>query len=147
MQPGCQIEYLGKMKYWLVATPAFSSKWFPKGVTNISIQQAPLIRFDRKDEMHDRFFQNVMEEIPPQVPTYFLPSTRTYAEFIYGGLAYGLLPEQECRELLGTGRLVNLFPESPLYVELYWHYWNIKSRLLEKFSKHLVINARKVLFQ
>ncbi len=144
---GCKIEYLGKMKYWLVAAPAFISKWFSKGISYNSIQQAPLIRFDRKDEMHIQFFQNVMDNIPDQLPTYFLPSTRTYAEFIYTGLAYGLLPEQECRDLLATGGLVNLFPNTPLYVELYWHCWNLKSKLLEKFSKHLVINAGKTLFQ
>jgi LysR family transcriptional regulator (chromosome initiation inhibitor) len=142
---GCKIEYLGKMEYWLVATPEFMAQWLPNGITESSILAAPLILFDRKDEMHYQFFKQILEYIPTQLPVHYVPSTRTYTSFIANGLAYGLLPEQECRPLLASNQLINLYPENPVYVELYWHFWNLKSKLLEEFSKHLVLKAKKLL--
>lgn len=144
---GCKLEFLGKMEYWMVATPEFISHWLPTGITEASVAAAPLILFDRKDEMHLKFFRQILERIPSQIPVHYVPSTRTYASFIANGLAYGLLPEQECRPLVASQQLVRLYPENPVSIELYWHCWNLRSKLLEEFSKHLVSKAKKLLIQ
>ncbi len=144
---GCRIEYLGHMDYWLTATPAFAEQWFPKGLTRESIKKAPLIHFDRKDDMHSQFFETIMKHPPSQIPIHYVPSTKTYTDFIIAGLAYGLLPEQECNPLFKAGTLVNLSPEIRVQVNLYWHCWNLKSKLLEAFTQHLVSNAKNLLPQ
>ncbi len=144
---GCKVEFLGRMKYWLVATPGFVAQWFAGGVDASGIREAPLVCFDHKDEMHHQFFQTVMKEVPGQLPIHYVPSTRTYADFIYSGLAYGLLPEQECQRLLNDKQLVSLFPQRPVFVDLYWHFWNLKSALLDKFSSQLVKQAKRLLYE
>ncbi len=144
---GCRIDPLGRMKYWMVASPEFAEKWFEKGITEDSISVAPLILFNRRDEMHTLFFDQVLENIPSNLPVHYVPSTKTYADFIISGLAYGLLPEQECEPILNSGELVNLSPDNPVYIDLYWHCWNLKSQLLENFTRELVSNARHLLLQ
>lgn len=144
---GCYIEYLGRMDYWLVATPTFAAKWFSKGINRAVIKQAPLVHFDRKDEMHQQFFRKIMKTPPSQLPIHYIPSIKTYAEFILSDLAYGLLPEQECGPLLKTGQLVNLSKENPVQINLYWHCWNLKSNLLDRFTARLIEKAHKLLPQ
>lgn len=138
---GCRIEYLGRMRYWLVATPEFKNRWFKKGVTEKTVSRAPLVCFDRKDEMHHQLFEMLFGKIPNPLPVHYVPSTKGYADFIFRSLAYGLLPEQECGSQLENGELVTLMPGFPKEVDLYWHYWNLKSALLERFSQHLVKQA------
>ena len=142
---GCKVEYLGRMEYWLVATPAFASRWFSQGITEMAVEKAPLVCFDRRDEMHDHYLQQILKKVPFQRPVHYVPSTITYTRFIIQSLAYGLLPEQECGPLLEQGCLLNLMPEIPAFVDLYWHCWNLKSALLEDFSRQLVENARQLL--
>jgi len=142
---GCKVEYLGRMRYWLVATPHFQAGWFKKGVTEKSVSRAPLICFDRKDEMHDQLFEMVFGKVPGPLRVHYVPSTKAYADFIFRSLAFGLLPEQECGSQIKSGDLVNLMPDTPKEVDLYWHYWNLKSALLHRFSRHLVKEAGSLL--
>ena len=144
---GCRVEYLGQMDYRLVATREFARKWLPRGIDKDAITRAPLILFDRKDEMHLQFFRLFMRDIPTQFPVHYVPSTRTYADFIYSGLTYGLLPDQESEPYLDSKKLINLRPEITLHVKLYWHCWNLKSKLLEELTQQLLIHVKDLLHQ
>ncbi|MBU2510608.1 LysR family transcriptional regulator ArgP [bacterium] len=144
---GCLIEPLGQMKYWMVANPEFAKRWFKKGITEDTVHKAPLILFDRRDEMHTKFFDQIIKDLPLNLPVHFVPSTKTYTDFIISGLAYGLLPEQECGPFLSSGELTNLAPDTPVNIDLYWHCWNLRSQLLEDFTRELVLNARSLLLQ
>ena len=144
---GCRIEHIGKMVYWLVATPRFKEQWFANGISEAAVAKAPLILFDRRDEMHHLILNQVFTHLPAKLPIHYVPSTRTYTSFILSDLAYGLLPEQEGRVLLKSGDLIHLLPQNPVPIDLYWHYWNLKSKLLESFSKHLVTKAKSLLLQ
>ncbi len=144
---GCRLEYLGRMEYWLVATRSFAHRWFPNGITRETVRQAPLIYYDRKDEMPTQFFTTIMKQPPNQFPIHYVPSTKTYADFIISGLAYGLLPDQECCRHLETGELIHLAPKKPFQIRLFWHCWTLKSKLLEDFTQQLVLNARQLLPQ
>jgi LysR family transcriptional regulator (chromosome initiation inhibitor) len=43
------------------------------------------------------------------------------------------------------GRLIDLAPDTNIPVTLYWHCWNLKSKLLEKFTKQLTRGAKTLL--
>ncbi len=144
---GCRVDYLGRMEYRLVSTGHFAEKWLPEGVNEKTITQAPLILFDRKDEMHLQFFRQFMKAIPSQLPVHYVPSTKTYTDFILSGLAYGLLPEQESKTRLASGELIDLCPDLILPVKLYWHCWNLKSKLLEDLTQQLLLHAKELLYQ
>lgn len=142
---GCRMDYLGRMDYHMVASPDFAAKWFPEGVTSEAVHHAPALLFNRKDHLHTKIFLNLLGMAPASIPAHYLPSSGKFAEFIASGLGYGMLPEQQCGELLDSGVLVDLVPSCHVPVRLFWHCWNIRSRLLGKFSETLINQARKLL--
>ena len=142
---GCRLEYLGCMDYRMLATPAFAARWFPKGFIGNNVRQAPLVIFNRRDELHNQYFNQALGHVPEPVPAHYLPSSERFVDFIASGLAYGMLPDQQSAELLQSGHLVDVCSGCQVTVRLYWHCWNLKSRLLDNFTNHLVHRARALL--
>ena len=57
---GCRVQPLGVMRYLATASPAFVKRWFPDGVTAQALRRAPVLCFNRKDELQERFVRRVM---------------------------------------------------------------------------------------
>jgi LysR family transcriptional regulator (chromosome initiation inhibitor) len=142
---GCRSDYLGCMDYRLLATPEFAQKWFSGGLKMGPIRQAPLVIFNRKDELHRLFFQQAFKSVPADLNAHYLPSSGRFVDFISAGLAYGMLPDLQSAPLLKSGKLVELLQGCRVAVKLYWHCWNLNSRQLDQFSRHLVNSAKKQL--
>ncbi len=142
---GCRMDYLGRMNYHMLATPEFAKKWFPAGLTIADAWRAPAIIFNRKDELHHKLFQLALGEIPHAIPTNYIPSAEKFADFMAMGLGYGMLPFQQSEPFIRTGRLINLAPDYTVPVKLYWHCWNLKSKLLVRFSQQLSLSAKTLL--
>jgi LysR family transcriptional regulator (chromosome initiation inhibitor) len=142
---GCRIEYLGCMKYHMVAAPGFAARYFPNGLTIEDVRRAPALIFDRNDELLHKLLHQSLGEVPVSIPTHYVPSVEKYAEFITLGLAYGMIPDQQITPLLRNGQIVDLSPECSVPVKLYWHCWSLKSNLLNKFTQQLTLKARTLL--
>lgn len=142
---GCRSDYLGQMVYRMVATPGFRDKWFESGVAPENISQVPLLVFNRSDMLHQLYFQKVLGHRPHLRTVHYLPSSEKFIDFIARGFACGMLPDQQSKPLLKSRRLVEIKRDCPIVVPLFWHCWNIQSRLLEKFSRHLALEAEKYL--
>lgn len=142
---GCRVEYLGRMDYRMLAAPAFAERWFAGGLTPETIGRAPLVIFNRQDELHTQFFRRALLAPPSDMPAHYLPSAEKFVDAIAGGLAYGMLPDQQSVHYLESGHLVEVLPGCLVPVKLYWHSWNLKSSLLERFSSHLVEAAHRLL--
>ncbi len=142
---GCRIDYLGQMQYHMFATPEFADKWFPSGLTIADVCSAPAIIFNRKDELHNKLFQLVLGQAPDSIRTNYVPSAEKFVDFIAMGLGYGMLPRQQSKPFTGNGRFVDLAPGHSIPVKLYWHCWNLKSTLLVKFTKQLILGAKALL--
>lgn len=142
---GCRHEYLGCMVYRMLAAPAFIEKWFPSGVTPEAVERAPALIFNRKDELHFRLLAGISKRMPGRIPAHYIPSSERFVEIIRSGVAYGMLPDLQSRNLLENGELVDLFPEHFISVKLYWHYWNLESPILGKFSDKLLRGAKEQL--
>ena len=56
-----------------------------------------------------------------------------------------MLPLQQSEPFTTTGRLVDLAPGSSVPVKLYWHCWNLKSKLLEELSRQLILKGKTLL--
>jgi LysR family transcriptional regulator (chromosome initiation inhibitor) len=141
------MDYLGAMEYRMMATPDYMSTWFPKGAIKENVSLAPLFIFDRKDELHLAYFKEAFKAIPGEFSAHYLPSSEQFLKFILAGLGCGMLPEQQYQEYLKSGVLVELVPGCVVKVELYWHCWNLNSKLLREFSETLVKRARISLAQ
>lgn len=139
---GCRIEYLGRMDYRMVAAPDFAEFWFPDGLTQDVVQQAPAVMFNRKDDLHYDMFELLFGDRPSGIPTHYIPSSEKFARAIASGLGYGMLPEQQCADLLQWGGLVDIAPQTPVPVPLYWHRWNIDSPVLDGFTRALLAGAK-----
>ena len=142
---GCRVDYLGRMEYRLLATPEFAEKWFPGGLDEKAVLQPPALLFTRGDDLHNKMLNLLLGRSPTDIPSHYVPSYETFVQFIISGLGYGMVPDRQSAPLLTDGRLVNLAEGKIFPVELYWHRWNIHSRILEDFSGALIRNAREML--
>jgi len=144
---GCRAAYLGKMEYRLFAAPSFVEQWFPDGFSLEAATVAPALVFNRKDNLHNHLFRMALGDIPAPLPAHYIPSSEKFAYFISSGFAYGMLPAQQSQPLVAADQIVDLAPGSSVPVALYWHCWNLESRLLKALSQALVSQAGRHLTQ
>ncbi|MEV8149641.1 LysR family transcriptional regulator ArgP [Arthrobacter sp. NPDC080073] len=145
---GCRVEPLGSMRYRAVTTAEFRARWLPDGVDVASLRAAPAVDFDRKDEYQHRFLEllgGAGRGTEPAGPRHYVPSSQEFAEAIRLGLGWGLLPEPQCGRDIADGHLVELAPEQPLDVPLYWQRWRTPSRILDAVTEAVRSTAAEVL--
>lgn len=142
---GCRIDYLGCMNYRMLAAPEFAAGWFPDGLAMAAVRRAPAIVFNRKDELHHKLLREILDEAPSRFPTHYVPSSEKFFYFILSGVGYGVAPDQQSAPSVRAGRLVDLAPGRCASVKLYWHCWNLKSKLLEKMTRRLIQRAKTLL--
>lgn len=139
---GCGAELLGAVRYAMFATAPFQKRWFPEGLEPARLAVAPMARYNRKDDLNARLFQ-ALGLVPAETPpTFYLPSTEIYGQFVAAGRCWGILPEQQSAPLENAGKIVNLSPRHWVDVVLYWHSWNLKSELMDEFSRGFLAAAR-----
>ncbi len=142
---GCSAEYLGVMDYLLTGTPEYKARWMPHGLDMEAASRAPLLVFNRKDTLQHRLLERVLGALPDTLPITYMPSSEKYVDMIARGLAYGLLPRQQCGPLMDSGRLVDLAPGHRMRTRLYWHCWNLDSPTLAGLTDALLLGARSLL--
>ncbi len=142
---GCQIQYIGCMNYRLMATPKFASRWFSNGLGIEDAGKAPALIFDRHDELLHKLLYQAFGKMPDSIPAHYVPSVEKYAEFISLGHAYGALPDQQSTHLIHTGKMVDLSPGIHIPVKLFWHCWNLKSKVLKRLTQDLIIKTKTLL--
>jgi len=135
---GCSVEYIGTMNYRLAATGAFTKRYFKSGIDEASIKKAPAVIFNRKDDIHHQFLKLFFKRDINDFPIQYVPSSQEFVDFIAQGLGYGMIPDLQGKKIIQCGELKDLVPECHIKVNLYWHRWNLKSRLLDAFSKEIV---------
>jgi len=141
---GCTVTALGRMVYRPVASPAFASRWFPDGPTPAALAVAPLVVFDRKDELQSRYLRAVTRQtLDP--PSHFVPATVDFAVAVELGLGWGMLPAAQSAAALRSGALVVLDPARTVAVPLYWQQWNLRSTALDAVASAVVAHARAAL--
>lgn len=119
---GCTVERLGVMRYLAVCSARYAARWFVGGVTAATLDDAPVVAYDRKDDLHLRCLRRLTRS-RNDPPTHRVPASAEYAEAIRLGLGWGMVPEIECREEVRTGDLVQLSDRAELDVPLYWQQW------------------------
>lgn len=138
---GCRVTTIGTMNYRLAATKDFIQRYFPEGVDEKSVQLAPAVIFNRKDDLHDTFLKKHFNRPIRQIPVNYVPSSETFVRMVLAGLAYGMIPDLQGMEYIRSGRLLDMVPSCHVSVTLYWHRWNLSSKLLDDFSRSIVKNA------
>lgn len=140
---GCRVSALGIMRYRAVATPEYVDRWFPRGVDTASLTVAPLVDFDRRDDLQSQWLQDQGVD-PAAPPRSYVPASNDFASAIKLGLGWGLLPGFQSDAELRSGTLVDL-GGAPVDVPLHWQQWNLTSPLLDAIADALVAVGRAVL--
>jgi LysR family transcriptional regulator (chromosome initiation inhibitor) len=140
---GCSVVPIGTMVYRAVAQPGFAATWFPKGATPDALAVAPVVDFNRKDELQtDWLVARGVEPAAP--PRHHVPSSADFAAAVRLGMGWGMLPPFQADGDLAAGRLVDL-GGPPIDVRLYWQQWNLRSGLLDAVGAAIVEEGRRAL--
>ncbi|GAA1935494.1 LysR family transcriptional regulator ArgP [Microbacterium aoyamense] len=140
---GCRVSELGAMRYEAVATPAYVERWLDGGVDAVSLAAAPLVDFDRRDDLQTQWLV-AMGVDPALPPRHYVPASNDFATAARLGLGWALLPTFQSDEGIATGQLVRL-GGPPMDVPLHWQQWNLRSSLLDAIADEIVAEGRRVL--
>lgn len=138
---GCSAEGLGTLRYQAVCTPEFDERHLGGRGDPGMLAGAPVVHFDRRDELQDRFVRDFTGR-EPAGPRHYVPASEDFARAVALGLGWGAVPEQQCRAGLESGRLVALAPDHPVEVRLYWQRWNLRSPVLDRVTEAVRAGAR-----
>jgi LysR family transcriptional regulator (chromosome initiation inhibitor) len=141
--PGCASTCLGGMRYRPMATPTFVRAWFPAGPTAEALRRAPVVVFDRKDDLQHRY---LLERAGPDAtpPAHYVPASADFVSAITLGLGWGMVPDQQAR-----GVAVDLVPldEAQVDVVLHWQQWKLRSPTLDRVREAVLAAAARELDQ
>ena len=130
--PGCTSRPLGVMRYRPVCTPAFADRWFAGGVTAATLAAAPVVVYDDKDELQDRYLRRHRRR-PLSPPRHFVPATHEFGRAVQLGLGWAMLPELQLAQL-EPGSLVPLVSSGHLDVPLHWQQWRLTTTALDRVA-------------
>jgi LysR family transcriptional regulator (chromosome initiation inhibitor) len=142
--PGCSSTRLGGMRYRPMCTPAFAARWFPGGVTDAELATAPVVVFDRKDDLQDAYLHQRIGG-PASPPRHYVPASADFLAAVRLGLGWGMVPD-----LQRTGSrddLIELDPEGVTDTVLYWQQWRLRSPSLDRVARAVRSGARENLLQ
>lgn len=141
---GCTVRPLGRMRYRPMASPAFAERWFEEGATTIALAAAPVVVFDRKDDLQDAYLRRRGVD-PAGPPRHHVPASADFAAAVGLGLGWGMLPDAQSDAPLRRNELVVLDEAGGVDVPLFWQQWRLHSRLLELVTTAVVDAAPSTL--
>ncbi len=140
---GCSVSALGAMRYLAVATSEAFERWFADGVTVAALENAPVIDFDRRDDLQARWLMDRGVD-PRRPPRHRMPASSEYQAATYMGLGWALLTVEQAADGLEDGSL-RLLGGAPMDVPLYWQQWMLRSTLLDDVAREIVAEGQRVL--
>lgn len=143
---GCRVTPLGFLRYHATASPAFIDRYFPKGVTETELAQAPALTFNQKDRLQQQWISQVFGASIVH-PTHWLPSTQSFVDAALLGMGWGMNPALLVRNHLAEGRLVELVAGTPFDVPLFWQVNRLAADRLKSLTDAVVEVARRELVQ
>ena len=154
--PGCRSTLLGQMRYRPMASPAFVARWFPDGPTLAALSRAPVLAFDRKDDLQERYLRLRAQGaagtgagtatgtvIDP--PRHLVPASNEFRRAIELGMGWGMLPDLQSARAERAGRLVGFDDARAVDVPQHWQQWRLHSTSLDRLASAVSRAARAAL--
>jgi LysR family transcriptional regulator (chromosome initiation inhibitor) len=107
-----------------------------------SLARAPSLVFNTKDELQARWVRRLCHR-HVELPRHTLPSPQAFVTAAVAGMGWGLHPQALVAPHLQEGSLVELVPDTPLDVPLYWQHARAASSLLDGLSREVVLAAAR----
>lgn len=141
---GCNVHFLGAMRYRVIAAPEFVTRYFAAGMDAPAFAQAPIILLDRKDALPWRFIRRITRaKIAP--PVHYLPTASSIIEAVACGLGWCLAPELMIASAVQERKIVIVEPTRWLDVPLYWQHAAVRSSTLQHIGQVLSVAAGNAL--
>jgi LysR family transcriptional regulator (chromosome initiation inhibitor) len=118
---GCDTLHLGALRYRATASPGFVARWLPCGVTRAALAHAPALTFSDKDRLQRDWIAAQIGSVLA-FPTHRIASSQGFVDAALLGLGWGMNPEPLIAQHLAAGQLVEIAPDTPLDVPLYWQF-------------------------
>lgn len=148
---GCVSRPLGVMPYRAMAARRVLHRWFPGGVTPDALGRAPVLVFNRDDDLQDRWLREFARRAGcdvPAPPRTYVPSTPEYLEALRLGMGWGLVQDLATGPVLVDDDVVPLDPHAPTVdVPLHLQQWRLRSATLDAVAGALLDEARRRLIQ
>ena len=130
---GCNSMALGRMRYVAAASPQFVKRNFAHGVDLHSLARAPVLVFNRKDQLQQQWMElHVASGVQP--PRHWFPSSQAFVDAAVVGIGWGMHPLSLVAPHLASGALVELLPQTPLDVLLYWQHVRVALPALQRLT-------------
>jgi LysR family transcriptional regulator, chromosome initiation inhibitor len=146
---GCVVRALGQMRYRAMANPDFYSRHLGHGPLHRTLPRAPLVVFDRKDNLQDRFLRDLARRTEPTAsnddsvasgdnaaatagsapPRHYVPTSEGFVDAVAAGLGWGMIPPVQAARR-PNGALVDFAPDHEIGVPLFWQQWKLDSPAL-----------------
>jgi LysR family transcriptional regulator (chromosome initiation inhibitor) len=136
--PGCSVRPLGAITYRAAASASYARRWLAGGPTPSALESAPLVDFDRRDELQSLWLK-AMGADPAAPPRHRIPSTSDMTHAIRMGLGWGMVITIEGHDHSAG---LQLLGGEPVAVPLYWQQWRASSDLLDSVATHIEEAAR-----
>jgi len=136
---GARSVLLGAMRYRAVANPGFIARHFPQGVTAVQLARSPALVFGPDDFLQHRYLASLGVE--GGFEHHLCPSSEGFLRMAEAGLGWGLVPQEQVRDQMQRGLLVELLADHPIDVPLYWHHWRNGGQLLTQLTERLTHRA------
>lgn len=141
---GCNVYPLGRMRYHAIASPGFARRYFPQGMDAGSLARAPMIVFNRKDDLQARYVRRITRaQLAP--PVHYLPTSTGFVEAAGLGLGWCLAPDLLVRAARAAGEVIFVDEGRTMDVPLYWQCVSVHSRTLEDIGRALRDTAANAL--
>lgn len=140
--PGCISSPLGSMRYRPVASRSFVDRWLPDGATAAALAVAPVVEFDRDDELQRRYLRRITRR-EARPPRHVVPASAEFARAVSLGLGWGMLPEAQIEQ--HREALVELDPDAAVAVPLHWQQWDLRSPILDAVAGEVRTEAARAL--
>jgi len=139
---GCRRFSLGALRYHATASPAFVARHFAHGLTPEAFSNAPALTFNQKDQLQSNWLRQTLGH-NVSYPTHWLPSPQGFIEASLSGMGWGMNPIQLSREHILSGRLLELVPDTPLDIPLYWQINRLAADRLSDLTGQVVKVAKR----
>ncbi|GLW90792.1 LysR family transcriptional regulator ArgP [Actinokineospora globicatena] len=136
---GCSVRPLGRFRYLPVAAPDFAARWLA-GPLRQCVADAPVVVFDRRDELQDRFVRGLTKRSASD-RRHHVPSSEAFLAAIVAGMGWGLAPTIQAEPRIAAGELVVL-TDRVLDVPLFWQQWKLDSPALSATAEAVFAAAR-----
>ncbi|APU16190.1 transcriptional regulator, LysR family [Actinoalloteichus sp. GBA129-24] len=142
---GCTVRLLGHMRYQAMASPEFVARRLAHGPLEQVLPEAPMIVFDTKDDLQDGFLRRITGQEMRGPVRHVIPESAVFCQAVVNGMGWGMLPTMQVAALRRPAALVELAPEHPVDVALYWQHWRLDSPPLAAVTDAVVRAAARTL--